>query len=550
MPWLALIRRLIDRHFLAVLGGLAALFFLVYASFYWGNLGLYPSPDEQANAVFARHLVADGNLQIPRAVDSVFVHPRSVTIVDQDFVPGFFLGLVLLLGFVGKLLGAWAMPLLPAVLAAAAPFAFYVISRRVFDETTSRLSAVFLFILPPFAYYAGRGFLPNATLVSVLLIGLACLFSGHGYWQQGRHKLAMALGCASGLGLGASFIIRPVEWVWVGLILLVLAIANRKAIRWPVMLPGLLCFLLLIGCLAYWQQQTYSAWYLTGYGQHNQELLLPDALGQTMPWPIALVVTGSQAIFPFGVDVWGALGQFTRQTLTMYWWLLPFFFFGLYAYRQSTGRTPEQKIYSGLFLLVSAYLILYYGSWVIADHPDPRWISLGVAYHRYWLPIFIMAIPYLVLGLRFVAARLARYWPPAGLLPWAAVVTISIALTYTFGPDSLGRLKANSVNYGHLRQAVLDATLPDGVIASERNDKLFWPDRQVIHFGDNDYPGLAVAVERITAPLYVLSALPPSHAAVVEQRDFAPRNLHFIRVAAIDGFTLYRLAPLDFTPQS
>lgn len=538
MSWLDRIRAYRDSHFLIVLCLSTVLFFLVYASFYWTNNQRYPSPDEQANAVFAEVFAREGQFKIARIAPEDVVRPRSVNIVGNDFVPGFFLGLVLLAGFVGKWLGLWAIPLVPVALAAAAPAAYYQIARRVFDLATARLSTLLMFFLPAWAYYASRGFLPNVPMLSAYLIGWALLLQAHTYAARGRGRAAMAAATVAGLSFGLSFAIRPVEWIWAGSILLGIGLVLRKKCYGrliPAMAAG---FLIPVLGVAYWQQQTYGAWYATGYDQFGRQV------GESTGASSFFDAIG-RALFPFGFDPVAAFARFWDQVFGVYWWLMPFIVFGCFIYWKQHSKTREQKIYSTVFVAVSAYLILYYGSWLILDHPDPTWVSIGTAYHRYWLPVFVLVLPYLAMGLQHLALKARRVWPPAQSLPWAAVLAASILVTFALGEDSLGRLAANSVKYEGLRERVLASTPEQSVIASERQDKLFWPQRQVIHFADNDYSGLAESAQDLTSPLYVLSRLPASHAEVVEQRDFAVRGMRFEPVFSQEEFTLYRIGRLQ-----
>ena len=41
-------------------------------------------------------------------------------------------------------------------------------------------------------------------------------------------------------------------------------------------------------------------------------------------------------------------------------------------------------------LVVSAWLLVVYGSWWFSDNPDPTAITLGSSYVRYFLPLYIL----------------------------------------------------------------------------------------------------------------------------------------------------------------
>ncbi len=527
-------------HDLATLGVCAVLFFFVYSAFYSGNHGLYPSPDEQANAVFAERFAQMGDLRIERSLLVDAVRPRSVNVFGADFVPGFFLGLVLLVGGIGALFGDWVIPFVPAAMAATAPITFYLLMRRVFGQKVARPAALLLFFLPPWAYYASRSLLPNVAMLSTYLAGWAFLVAAHNRFDLKQRNRAIFFSMAAGLAFGLSFIIRPVELVWSAGILFTAAVYFRSRLHVGLAFITFLLFLVPAFWLGYWQQQTYGAWQRTGYASLTSELYLEGADGSSN---LAVIAIGelSQGLFPFGFSLLPAFERFFEQTVPWYWPLLVFTFFGFFAYRKQANKNPVQQLYSTVFVGLSAYLIIYYGSWVIQDHPDPDWVSIGTAYHRYWLPIFVMSLPYLAMGIESVAAQLQRRFVYTRSIVWMAVLTVCMILAFGYGDDSLGRLKANSVKYEYLRAGVLAVTPPASVIATERQDKLFWPERQVMTFADQDYSSVARQARGIPVQLYILTALPANHMSVIEQRDFVPFQLALSPVFNLEGMTLYRV---------
>ncbi len=63
-----------------------------------------------------------------------------------------------------------------------------------------------------------------------------------------------------------------------------------------------------------------------------------------------------------------------------------------------TKKDKAQKIYFYLWIIISIYLVCYYGSWIFNDNPTGNH-TIGSSYIRYFLPIFIFGIPIISLML-------------------------------------------------------------------------------------------------------------------------------------------------------
>lgn len=505
---------------------LSAVFVWLYASFYWQTAPMYNSPDENAVAVFVRHFVEQGNLTIDRPDLNEVVHPRSVNIREGQFVPGSFIGWILLLGYAAEVFGGWIVPVLPALIAVCGALAFWGIVRRIFDEQTAWLSFLGLLTLPVWWYYASRGFLPNVAFVSFLLIAAHALLR-----VRDNKKTTLAWAGLAGLSVGFSLAIRPNEIIWIALAGLLLLPAARK-IRPSAWLACAAAVFIPLAITAYWQEQTFGHWYSTGYQSFAAGENAPDAS-----------VSAASALFPFGIDLIAALTRFAGyQVSTMIWFLIGAVA-GIVVWLKLSFKTPEQKKYTHLFLLITLYLVLYYGSWNIADHPDATRLTIGVSYGRYWLPVYVMAIPFFVMGLRWLAQWLP--WPGIryGFL-LALIFTLNTLAVYAFGDEHLGQLRRNIVEYREWKTFVQEQTPDNSVIISERNDKVFWPQRQVINYQPGDYLFLPEAADVARhVPVYLFTAIPRDHMAVIEQAEYIPRGLSLQYQSPYENMSLYQIIP-------
>lgn len=509
---------------------LSAVFVLIYGSFYWQTWGMFNSPDENAVYVFTRHFIEEGSLTLARPDINEIAHPRSVNIRDGQFVPGSFIGWLLLLAYAG-FLGSWLMALLPAFVAVGGAWAFWGIVRRVFGRETAWLSLLLLLTLPAWWYYASRGFLPNVPFVSFLLMAVFTLIKT-GEAKDEKGIMAWLWAAAAGFCAGLALIIRPNEIIWV-LLAALLWLPELRAIR-PSRLLALVASVLPLVVTAYWQDQTFGRWYSTGYQS------FAASVGEG-----AAAFSLSSVFFPFGFHPWAALGRFLSYQIMVMPWLLVAAVLGLVAMRVITNKTPEQKKYARMFALVFAYLLIYYGSWQFFDHPDQTRLTLGVSYGRYWLPIFVLAVPYVVMGCRALAARL-RFGRWSLPLVLTLVFTLNTLSVYAFGDENLGQLRRNIVEYKQRQAFVFERTAPNAVIISERNDKVFWPGRQVIHYQPDDYTFLADAAKILPrAPVYLFTAIPRDHLSVIEQASYAPQGLSLQYVASFQQQSLYQVLSLN-----
>jgi hypothetical protein len=229
----------------------------------------------------------------------------------------------------------------------------------------------------------------------------------------------------------------------------------------------------------------------------------------------------------------------------MYWYIIPVFLIGLLTWWKSPQKSIEQKIYSSIFLAVSAYLILYYGSWLVSDTPDKSAISLGLSYNRYWLPIFLLGMPYVVYGSEAVATWLSKQH--AALVKAVLLAVLLLIFVIQAGltdRESVRFMIENGVEYRGVQDWVLDQTPANAVILTTRHDKILWPQRQVVVMSDDIHElerPLNVLLQQ--APLYWLTEFPSSQVQELEQRNLATQQIKLNLIGKHQTFFLYGLAP-------
>ncbi len=506
---------------------LALPFVFIYGSFYLGSGQIYNSPDETANAVFLQRYAQEQTFFYPIESDlPEQVMPRSVQRRGAYLVPTGFLGLPLFYGLLVAVLGVWIMPFLTPLFAAGASVAFFFILRRVFDEKTAFLSAVFLLFLPQWWHFAAKGFLPNVPFFACFLIGLSLLIAAHDALVRTKQA---GLGLMGGVFVAAALLIRPAEMWWFIFVFMVLGVVYRNRIRLAALIGmaaggGLM--------LLVWmpvQVQTYGSLFASGYGT-----------GQAITGESAAAF--SSVFFPFGIDLFRVFASMFSFIVQLFWWQILLACAGMiFLWKGGQSLSHHQRVYVGISIAVAVYLFLLYGSWPIQDDLDPDRVSIGISYVRYWLPVFVALIPFMVIGIDRLANMIMPKAKKAGAVFFVAVLLAHTVFVHAAGDDHLSALRKNIVHYQQLRE--LASTLPESsIILSERMDKVFWPERKVIEIRGDRFTildDLAPTQER----LFWFTILPADHVGVLEQREFLPRGYRLNKAFSHEAGTMYQLIP-------
>ena len=82
--------------------------FLVYSHLYFTSNFIFDSPDEIANFVFIKEFAQNSNLFLESnysAYSNIEAYPRSTLFINNKIVPISFLGIILILGIIAKVIG-------------------------------------------------------------------------------------------------------------------------------------------------------------------------------------------------------------------------------------------------------------------------------------------------------------------------------------------------------------------------------------------------------------------------------------------------------------
>lgn len=512
---------------LIIVGLLALIFFIGTASFNYltqsPDYVKWSSPDETANYFFAKHFSQTGQLAVfdqASLKGDNMVMPRSVRSDNGWLKPVSFLGISLIYGGLGALFGVAVIPYLTPFFAALGLIFFYLVIRRLFSGRVGLISAFLLAAFPVYIYYTVRSMFHNVLFIVLLLLGLYLFIISLGrpravgsLDKTGKRFLTWRLpirqwgeilaAYGSGIFIGLAVITRTSELLWLlpaGLVIWIFYLKRWGATKPLVWLAG---FLLALLPAAYFNQILYGSFWFGGYNAMNQSLAdiasTSGALwqftwrGEFLHYRHYLGQIFRQ-IFYFGFNYPQSVAMLRHYILEMFPALAAAGLLGLLILIGQNIRRFHKKhlVYFLTWLLSSAILIFYYGSWKFNDNPDLTHFTIGNSYTRYWLPIYLGLIPLAALALvRFSRALLLlslragarwRAWLATGLQAAVILLYISSSLIFVLygSEEGLAFLYYNDRVEHANTEKVWALTEPSSVIITQYYDKFFWPERRVI----------------------------------------------------------------------
>ena len=374
-------------------------------------------PDEVANYFWSSHYAQTDALTLAEPLNLAAenqIHPRSFNVTaDGSLVPGSFLGLILLYGVLAKFFGSGAIIYFTPIFAILGTLAFYGVIKRIFDQRLAWLAAVLMFFHPGWWYYSATSMLPNVTFVSLLLISYYFLvknkkisaekFLGLTLAQKAE-KIPWASLLLAALTGGLALAIRPAEIIWLALIYLVLMVFVKESLTPIRLVTFLAVVILMILPSLYHQQILYGSWAASGYSQLQSSDLTADA-----GCPACNVI--EQLILPFGFHPVLIALNFWNHFLSRFWlWSLLATLGGVALLTSRRYSANRHFVYLFVSLAVGGFLAIYYGSWQFTDLLTLQLNCLGVSYVRYWLPVFILALPFVALGILWLTQFFYGRW--------------------------------------------------------------------------------------------------------------------------------------------
>jgi len=553
------------------------------------NYVKFLSPDETANYFFARQYADTGSISVfepANLVSEEIVHPRSVRSDNGWLKPVSFLGIILVYGQIASWLGVGVIPFLTPFFASLGIIFFYAFVRKLFGRQPALISAFLLASFPVYFFYTARSMFHNVIFIFFLMAAayflLLCLPSKPKTkskflsWRLSAEDLRTYLfSFLSGLMLGGAIGARASELLWLAPVLFIawLFYIRRLGLTRLVLMSGGLILALLP--ILFWNQILYSSPFFGGYGEMNRSLTeISRASGQFLQSSVRGDFSQYRSaagvflnnIFYFGYQPYQSLKMFFYYVLKMFPLLFSFVFIGSLIFIYRIIKKPKRGAY--LYLLswatLSVILIFYYGSWRFNDNPDPKRFTIGNSYTRYWLPMYIMAIPLASLFISHLSKSIASLsWPKFDYdlkVCWRRFLAVGLMILITsflffkglgfvfFGSEEgLITLYYNHFSDQENAQAIIDLTEDNAIIITQYHDKQLFPERKVITaLLTND--GVNESLGKILNfyPIYYYNFIFPDKDLIyLNERRLPQFGFTIIPLAHRGHFTLYRLNPLS-----
>jgi hypothetical protein len=474
-----------------------------------GKNDVWESPDANINWHFA-HLIAQGQKPVFPADSSSlaeFLTPRSGVVIGGAIVPAGFIGLIYIYGLLASIFGLMTITWWTAIMSTIGVLYFYLLIKSIFGQQTAWWSAVLLTIHPAWWYYTDRGLLPNVLFVSLLLIAMY-------YWHQvSKRGVAISFVLAS-FFTSLCIIVRPSEVVWVATATIVYLLLQRRRLFWSSL------FWLLLGLLP-------VTLLVLSHSLDMRQLILGSGYSIAQRVGENGMASIWQVLLPFGLHPRLILYVTWNFLIVLMW---PFTLFTGLGYLLARRYFVEnrQRYYFYGWLVLSCYLLVYYGSWTLHDNPDPTAVTIGISYVRYLLPVYIFGLPFA----SWLLISIGRELLPRARRAWLFAVFLGLALfsaqTAIFGgAESWWSQRQDLQTYDTVAGWVKEHVPPEAIILTERSDKYLWPAHTVlVPQGDDHY--LQAGAELLEQGRIVYYARPSVSPIQLDylQRNWQQYNLH------------------------
>jgi len=479
-------------------------FFLFTASFNYlsqdSDFIKWLSPDETANYTAAKIYAETGNLSFFEKYNLLvkdIIHPRSFRSDWGLIKPVSFLGLPIIYGTIANIFGINFLPYLTPLFGALGLIFFYLLIKSIFGRSNALISTLLASVFPIYTYYSARSMFHNVLFMATLIMGLYFAVNilktrpeTKHYFK--KHGFGFLFAFLSGLFIGVALVTRTSELLWVGPLIVGLWLFNIK--RLGLMRPFIFLYGIFVAFLPvlYWNNVLYGSFFSSGYPELNSSLfaltkdssaLANNVIGGKFLELKTIVISIKQTIFHFGFNLAQSYKMFNAYVIDMFPWLFWSAALGIIVF---LAYFKDYKKRRWLFLLgwlgLSAVLVVYYGSWVFYDNPDPKSFTIGNSYTRYWLPLYFGALPFVSLALIRLTAFLRRPAAVWGLRMAVVAVIATLSLQFVWLDPaeglavSIDKQKAAKIEWSK----ILQSTEANSVIITRYNDKLLFPERKVI----------------------------------------------------------------------
>jgi|SRR3989344_5909416 len=528
---------------------LLAVFFALYSFLAWSTIWplarhfnhfIFNWPDENANYFFAAIFAKHGVLFFPEYLNVLsdnLLHSRSINVVDANLVPVAFLPTVAIFGLFFKFLGPWGILFFTPLLALITIYIIYRLSYLLWsDHKFSLTIAILLLSASPWLYFANFSFLPTVLFIFLLSAGYGCwarslkVGDRHGlYWQGGTVLLSLAV------------VSRPSEIVWVAFIALFIIYLHRSVLD----LKRLLASVFILLAIGAWSlglnYLTYGHYLSFGYFDMQGGNLSSEFNDHTNSWRSWLILLFS----PFGFDIKSIAYNFYHYFIRIGLYkvilaLLAIIFLAV-KYKRFSSMPKVWQRYFILVIPVFILILLYYGSWDIADPLVKSLNRLSSSYVRYFMPLYILILPLAAWALLKIFWRENKTVQLSFYFVLIVIAIVSIRGAFLVGPDGLLDTRQALLGYYQQFAVVREIAPPSSLILTNREDKIFFPYYKVVVPQGSLalWPRLASLVDRV--PLYFYTNKSDEEIAL-DQQAAQQVNLELVEPVSIwEDFRLFKI---------
>lgn len=566
---------------------IALLFFIGASSYNFltqrNELVKWNSPDETANYFFTKLYATSHELAVfepANVIATDLVVPRSIRSDNGWLKPVSFLGIILIYGSIASLTSIAVIPYLTPFFGALGIIIFYLLLKRLFSRRIALISAFLLATFPVYLYYSIRSMFHNVLFVVLGLAGFYFLalaldrnyskFKRPGFlaWRlPNKLWLGWLFIFLAGVLFGLAVITRSSELLWLAPVLALIILFYLRRIgllRLPLFLAGIMLGLL---PALYYNQILYASPLYGGYGEMNRSLSDISAAGVQLVSQVTHQIPAYQEIFDkvfkniffFGFHPGQSLEMFRYYVLDMFPGLAYLSAFGLLGLITLNFPKPRRKylVYVLVWASLSAILILYYGSWRFSDNPNIGSHTIGNSYTRYWLPIYLMAMPLAAITIelvfKFFFFWLRKHSSYRTLVSGGVAVVIFLmainSLNFlVFGSEEgLINLYYNMQTDRAIGRLVLANTPYNAIIMTQYHDKVFFPERKIMMGVASEepfYPQLSKLLKYY--PVYYFNfSFTPAAVDYLNNGRLAKYDLRIDLVKrASDKFSLYKISKI------
>jgi hypothetical protein len=209
-------------------------------------------------------------------------------------------------------------------------------------------------------------------------------------------------------------------------------------------------------------------------------------------------------------------------------------------------------LYILAWLGLAVFLMFYYGSWKFTDNPNPNSFTIGNSYTRYWLPIYLGAIP---LASVFINKLVLTFFKGKKnivlLLRNISFCLIFIAIFFvSFYFLIFGSEEGLYFTYKKSQKArinvekVIEKTEYNSVIITQYHDKLLFPERKVINglLTDKNMNYYYSEIANYLPLYYFNFNFPEKDVKYLNEKKLLEVGLNIEKITEINNdFSLYKL---------